>query len=329
MAVLLVGLVVVGISLTMFLRQPTGDDASVKLAEWARDHYLGVAVTAAENIQYRLNPPAIGGLPDTSVLNVVTELIPQVALQSPLSTAVKPALPGEGRFTAVGDAKDFGDLQITYMRPDTIHTSYLTGIAWMSHKDQFVLHPGNQDPGNLKLWSQPDHISPTANPSPIATFNGGFKLRDANGGYWDHGKQSGKLIKGAASLVIYKDGHATVGTWGSDVTLTPDVAFVRQNLKPLITNSTVASNLAAHVQSTWGATIGGDMAVWRSGLGVNATGDLVYVMGDALTVTALADILHRAGAVNAMQLDINRSWISFMYYKHHGSALIPKKDGYV
>ena len=50
------------------LHAPGDDDASVKLAEWARDHWLGPVVTAAEAVQYRLNPPQTGGAPDTSQL---------------------------------------------------------------------------------------------------------------------------------------------------------------------------------------------------------------------------------------------------------------------
>jgi len=53
-------------SLVGALRAPGDDDASVKLAEWARDHGLGPVVTAAEAVQYRLNPPQSGGTPDSS-----------------------------------------------------------------------------------------------------------------------------------------------------------------------------------------------------------------------------------------------------------------------
>ena len=67
--------------------------------------------------------------------------------------------------------------------------------------------------------------------------------------------------------------------------------------------------------------------MWRSGIGVTAAGDVVYVMGDALSVQSLADLLHRAGAVNAMQLDINRNWISFMSYKNVNGTMVPKKMG--
>ena len=110
-----------------------------------------------------------------------------------------------------------------------MHTSYLTGVAWMSHTLRFVLHPGFQDPGTAGM-SEPAQITTSQLPGLLASFNGGFKLKDAQGGYYDHGHTVGTLVAGAASFVVYKDGHATVGTWGSDVTMTPDVAFVRQNL---------------------------------------------------------------------------------------------------
>ena len=311
-----------------------GDDVPTKLAEWARDHGLGPAVTLAETIQYKLSPPQTGGTPDTSQLaSGAAEAANAakahggaalLALQPRLSTPDSPALAGEGVFVPAVTTKAGPVVQVTFVRPDTVHTSYLTGVAWMSHTLRFVLHPGYQDPGTAGM-SQPDQITNAQLTGLVASFNGGFKLKDAQGGYYDHGHTVGTLTNGAASFVIYKDGHATVGTWGADVSLTPDVAFVRQNLQPLITGGVVAANLDANVQSTWGTTVGGGFAVWRSGIGVTKTGDLVYAGGDALSVSALADILHRAGAVTAMQLDINKAWVSYMYYARSSSHLTPHK----
>lgn len=338
LAAVLVLLVTTTWSIVGALRAPGDDATSVKLAEWARDHYLGPVVTLAENIQYKLNPPQTGGAPDTSELAAAAhEASAQPTSSGPTASTtiprqasvvppVSPALPGEGVYVPVVKTAKGDLVQFTYVRPDSVHTSYLTGVAWMSHTLKFVLHPGFQDPG-LTGMSQPDLIGTSAMPGLAATFNGGFKLKDAQGGYYDNGHTVGTLTDGAASLVIYKDGHATVGTWGSDVTMTSDVAFVRQNLKPLVSGGVVADNLDANVESTWGATIGGALAVWRSGIGVTASGDLVYAMGDAMSVSDLADVLHRAGAVTAMQLDINQAWVSYMYYSHSGATAVPHKLG--
>jgi len=337
LAAVVVLLVVTTWSIVGALRAPGDDDASVKLAEWARDHGLGPVVTAAEAVQYRLNPPQTGGTPDTSQLasgaaeptNAARKPalgVTTILRHDPLATPVTPALAGEGVFVPAVTTKAGPVVQFAYLRPDSVHTSYLTGVAWMSHTLRFVLHPGFQDPGTAGM-SQPSQIKDSQLPGLVASFNGGFKLKDAQGGYFDHGHTVGTLTAGAASFVVYKDGHATVGTWGSDVSLTPDVVFVRQNLQPLITGGVVAPNLDANVQSSWGATVGGGYAVWRSGIGVTASGDLVYAGGDALSVGSLADILRRAGAVTAMQLDINKAWVSFMSYSHTGSAVTPHKLG--
>ena len=338
LAVVLLLLATTTWSIVGALRAPGDDAASVKLAEWARDHYLGPVVTLAENVQYKLNPPVTGGAPDSSELAAAAKEgsaqpspsgpagTSLVARQPAIVPPVSPALPGEGVYVPVVKSTKGDLVQFTYVRPDSVHTSYLTGVAWMSHTLKFVLHPGFQDPG-LTGMSQPDLIGPSQMPALAATFNGGFKLKDAQGGYFDNGHTVGSLTGGAASLVIYKDGHATVGTWGKDVAMTPDVTFVRQNLKPLVSNGQVADNLDANVESTWGATIGGALAVWRSGIGVTATGDLVYAMGDAMSVSDLADVLHRAGAVTAMQLDINQAWVSYLWYSHTGATAVPHKLG--
>ena len=57
--------------------------------------------------------------------------------------------------------------------------------------------------------------------------------------------------------------------------------------------------------------VGNRVYVWRSGVGVDAHGNLVYVAGPGLNVETLAELLRRAGCVRAMELDINTWWDSF------------------
>ena len=118
-----------------------------------------------------------------------------------------------------------------------------------------------------------------------------------------------------------------MGAWGGSLRLGPDVVSVRQSLKLLVDNGQLAPNLDKNVESNWGATISGAFYVWRSGLGVTAQGDLVYVAGNALSVKSLASLLQQAGAVRAMQLDINIAWISYMWYSPGTSPsdLVPTK----
>jgi Phosphodiester glycosidase len=314
---------------------PGNDSFTARLAEAARDDGLGVVVTALENASYRLNPPKVGGTPDASALRE----LPKVTLPSratPDAVRLQPAIPpidspglsGEGVFRSVVSAGGQPAVQVAYLRPDAQHTSYLAGVVWVSHTlTRVVQHPGATEPGRLNLWSQPPSIPASARAGLAATFNGGFKLADSQGGFYADHHTAGTLTPGSASLVVYGDGHADIGSWGSEVRMTPDVVSVRQNLQLLVDHGTLAPDLDNSVQSTWGATVKGALYVWRSGVGVTASGDLIYVAGNALSAHTLASLLQRAGAVRAMQLDINQSWVSFMWYSHGGdpAAVTPHK----
>jgi len=94
----------------------------------------------------------------------------------------------------------------------------------------------------------------------------------------------------------------------------PDVAAVRENLSPLVDGGRVMVGPGAGSSGLWGYTISNAYFVARSGVGMTANGDIVYVGGGALSVYTLAQLLKQAGAVYAMELDINPSWVSFMTY---------------
>ncbi len=93
--------------------------------------------------------------------------------------------------------------------------------------------------------------------------------------------------------------------WGRDVSLGPNVAAVRQNLTLIVDHGAPVPVLPPLTSVN---------AIWRSAVGVTANGALVYVGGNGLTARTLAEVIARAGAVRAMELDINTSWVDFLYY---------------
>jgi hypothetical protein len=97
--------------------------------------------------------------------------------------------------------------------------------------------------------------------------------------------------------------------------MAPNVVSVRQNLDLVVDNGKLVPGLNANDTTQWGATLGNAVYVWRSGLGVTSDGALVYVGGPGLNITDLANLLVRAGAVRAMELDINTDWVNFSLYK--------------
>ena len=197
------------------------------------------------------------------------------------------------------------------------------GIAWMdTHLLSARLYSGSRSPGGGPYrYTAPIEASEAA--SLVAAFNGGFLMKDANGGYYTQGRAIDPLRQGAASLVIYANGTADVGAWGSDVRMTKDVVSVRQNLTPLVAGGQPTPRAATARWHVWGNTCGvtscahlvrGVEHQWRSGLGVTSDGALVYVSGPGLDPLQLAQLLARAGAVRGMQLDINPNWPVFAAY---------------
>ena len=299
-----------------------GTSLPARFAEWARDHGAAPVVRWAEKEWYSHHQPPKGGKPRAGVIPTHTKKAavaqasgPGLAPPAPIVPPVSPPLPGEGAWTPVGRTVDgVPAMYEAFVRPNAIHTSLLTGIVWMDTKLlRATLYSGNQIPGG---GPYPDTapIPTSAAQTLVAAFNAGFRYPTADGGYYTDGQTVIPLRTGAASFVVYKNGSATVGMWGRDVTLTPNVASVRQNLDLLVTGGKPVPGLDRTTNTAWGATLGGGVAVPRSGLGVTADGALVYVGGPGLAITTLANLLVRAGAVRAMELDINQTWVNFASY---------------
>jgi hypothetical protein len=151
----------------------------------------------------------------------------------------------------------------------------------------------------------------------VATFNSGFKLQDSGGGVALGGHTYAPLENGLATVVGYRDGQVNIVSWTSGPSAGPDVSFARQNLPLIVEHGRPNPNLSDGPQ--WGATLGNAIRVWRSGLGIDRRGNLIYAAADSQTVGSLAAILIRAGAVRGMELDINSYWTSFITYRRPGA----------
>jgi hypothetical protein len=245
---------------------------------------------------------------------------PHLPLPHDLTPFASPALKGEGVWHPTGrTVHAIPAMYTTSLRPDSVHTSLVTGVAWMDTKLlRAVLVAGTQEPGGGWPWGA--EVPPAQRSVLAATFNSGFKLSDSHGGFYADGRTAAPLVNGEASLVISKGGTATVAQWGRDATMGPNVAAVRQNLSLIVDHGRPVPGLAQDSIAKWGATLGNQVLVWRSGLGVDPNGGLIYAAGPGLSVASLARVLARAGAVRAMELDINTDWTSFSYYRPHPAS---------
>jgi len=313
-----------GWSVGRALTYPGKDSSTARLAEWARDHELGFVVNQLEDWQYQLDPPRVGGVLPAGALARMNATAaaagvapavgrPLIALRAPMRPLVSPALPGEGVYRALATAHGEPVVQGTYVRPDGEHTSYEAAVAWISGKhSRFQLHPGFREPG--ETFDVPPTIPEGDRTNLVATWNGGFRITDggSRGGFYLDGKTAGELTDGAASEVFYRDGSFKIGVWGRDVRMTPDVVGVRQCLELMVDGGAVVPDIDD--DSKWGVSDQSRMYVPRSGVGVTDQGDIIMVVGQALSARSLAELMQRAGAVRAMPLDMNRAWPSFMSY---------------
>ena len=330
LAALLVFLILLGWSIGGALTVPGTDSTAARLAEWGRDHGLGGIVTWLEKEQYDQNQPKTGGAPAGGIptaQGAETAPPPPSGAAAPKTLPAPPAitpvvtgapLANEGQWQTVVTVKGEPAVRVAEMRPDGQHTSFVAGVMWMDpNLVRGQLQPGFQDPGGT--WQAQDEIASADRSSVVAVFNAGFRLNASRGGYYSEGRTAVPLQDNAASLVIDKNGVATVGSWNNEVRMSPDVASVRQNLAMLVDDGKVASNCSSG-GAVWGWTLGNDAYIDRSAFGVTADGAEVYVGGPALSVCTLGKILQAAGVVRGMELDINPDWISGAYFHDQPSG---------
>jgi hypothetical protein len=186
-----------------------------------------------------------------------------------------------------------------------------------------TLHTGSSD-GGVVGWTYGDQITSREIHLVVAAFNGGFKLTYSDVGFASGGRVAVALKPGLASIVTYTDGTSNIGAWHNGVPAGRKTVFsVLQNQHLLVDRGVVAANVATCVIQCWGVTIQNLTIVPRSGLGITAAGQLLWAAGEQLTPAELAAALVSAGAVRAIELDINPYAVAGYLYVHHATGPEP------
>ena len=201
-----------------------------------------------------------------------------------------------------------------------------SGVILMRFDQSFVhltLHAGSSD-GGVSGWTYGDKITPREIHLLVAAFNGGFKLTYRDVGFSSGGHVAVPLKAGLASIVTYTDGTTDIGAWRAGVPSASKTVFsVLQNQRLLVDRGVAAASVSNCLIACWGETIGSRTFVARSGLGINASGQLVWAAGEQLSPAGLAAALIGAGAVRAIELDINPAWVAGYLYVHHTGGPSP------
>jgi|SRR5450631_1067173 len=319
-------LLVPGYSYVQALTYPGSATWQMRSVEWVRDHGGSPLVDRIENWYYTANRPSGSGSEAAAQPVVVAGNIP--AGRGPLTSparllAGRPPVLGKNTWVpGRTDRSGAPAIYTSFFRPDTQYPSVVAGVAWIRARATSAhLVAGTREPGG-DGWPGGAQVAPGDVPALVATFNSGWKLTDTHGGFYLGGRSAGRLLDGQASLVIDSSGAATVGQWARDVTMNPRVLAVRQNLALIVDNALPVAGLDSNRGRRWGSFENQHQYTWRSGVGVDAAGDLIYVAGANLTLRTLAVALADTGVVRGMELDIHSALVSFASYTSTGTQRV-------
>jgi Phosphodiester glycosidase len=328
-------------SYTTWMLRPTSLAWQINSVEWVRhDVPFGNWVADhVEQIYYTQNAPKPGGpqlksLPTVGlnappVSHSKPTAHPQAAWPPPITPVFPHPLPGEGVWKPTGPAVDGGPpVLVTTYRPELDYPQIVAYVAWFDHtRTEIGYYPGRYEPPNAAVRG-PMMVPYSQRSRLLATFNGGFTYTDGNNGSADNGRTNEPLTDGNATLIGYRDGRVAIVKWTGGPNVGPNVAWARQSLAPIVWNGKLNPQLNDNPNSPqWGYTLGGLTRVWRTGVGIDARGNLIYVAADFQTVITLAKILQHAGAVAAMEFDINPEWHTLITYTHGAHGLVPTMVG--
>jgi hypothetical protein len=319
-------LIPAGISYLGAMGQTHNVGLGVSTVEWLRQNGGNSLVSEIENEYYTLTAPSKGGpalhsLPQVGVAAAAEGGRGVTAYRPPdVVPLIHPALPGEGVWKkAAANAGPRPPVLLTTFRSDPEYPQFVAGVAWIdSARTELAYLPGLAEPPPPLAHRGPAQVPHSMRKRVVATFNGGFPLETSNAGLIYRGKVVEAMVDGIATVVEYRDGRIDIVKWESGAGAPKNVWFAKQNLPPIIDGGKLNPNLGDG--PAWGETVNNAVRVWRSGIGIDSHGNLLYAAANYQTVESLAKVLKRAGAVRAIELDINEDWTSFITYRRPGAV---------
>ena len=323
------------------LRYPGSADVGMRTTDWLRREGAGPIVNWIENFRYARHPSSVVNPVDaTHPFQGTSPMVSGYRLPPPVAVPVAARAVGahghdpaaarfNGKWVAVRNPRPGPPALYT---ADWIPDPSLPGVSvagiWMNKslvRPQLVA--GTREPGGSG-WPWNAQIPPALRTRVVAAFNGGFRLREANGGFMVNGRVGVPLRSGAASLVIHRNGSVDIGSWNRGVRQDGTVVAVRQNLKLIVEHGKPVAGLRVNAFGAWGSVHNQLQYTWRSGLGVDAHGNMVYVAGGGLNLQTLATALSEAGAVRGMELEMHYPVVTCNLYEPvpgHANTVVARK----
>ena len=171
----------------------------------------------------------------------------------------------------------------------------------------------------------------------LAAFNGGFKTEHGQYGMFTEGTLLVKPRPGTCAVAAYDDGTMRVATWDKLEQNASSMLFWRQTPVCMYENDVLHWRLSdPTLARKWGATLDGETVIRRSAIGIDRSGQILFVsISNHTTARVIADGMHHAGAVTVAQLDVNYSYPKFVTFERKKAPgeeakriAIPLADGF-
>ena len=204
---------------------------------------------------------------------------------------------------------------VTTFRTEFDYPRIVAYVAWFDHtRTALAFYPGRYEPPNAPVRG-PMSVPHGQRWRLLATFNSGFTYIDGHNGSSINGRSYEPLKDGLATLVGYRNGRVDVTTWSgrperraADRVRPPEPAADHRGRKA---QPGAERQLAVGTARSATPSASGGPASASTGAAT-----CIYAAADDQTVITLAKILQRAGAVRAMQFDINPEWPTLITYHH-------------
>jgi hypothetical protein len=154
----------------------------------------------------------------------------------------------------------------------------------------------------------------------LAAFNGGFKSVHGHHGVRVGSVELAPLQAGLCTISGDDSGAVHIASWRrSDVAVAS--AWYRQTPSCMLEGGVLHPGLVNPESRKWGTALEGETVIRRSAIGIDRSGELLYVgVSNSTTARALALGMQSAGAWNVAQLDINWSYPRFLIFPRNAAG---------
>jgi hypothetical protein len=253
--------------------------------------------------------------------------------------------PGDGEWLPMASVERPDDpvtMMKTLLHPDKSRSwAEVFVVAIDLRRVRAHLLPGTKEPAATEdaaaSMVRPGVVPPEHRDRVLAAFNGGFKTEHGQYGMFAEGQTLVKPKPATCAIAAYDDDTMRVANWDKLSSGVAHMVFWRETPVCMYENDVLHWRLAdAGLAKKWGATLDGETVIRRSAIGIDRSGNVLFVaISNHTTARVIADGMHHAGAVTVAQLDVNFSYPKFVTYEKHKSAdgdikrvAIPLADGF-